>query len=228
MDETRGGQEGLFPDAGSEPDDGADPRRRSLVEWAVVVAGAIVVALLVKTFVVQAFYIPTGSMEPTLLGELRSDGTRGTGDRVVVDKVSYRLHGVNRGDVVVFANPDRTATDHLGGGTVAPVEDLIKRVIALPGETVVIRDGHVYVDGGLLAEPYLPASTTTTNGPGNARWTHTCTPADVCTVPAGTVWVMGDNRTNSQDSRFIGPIAQDTIVGRATTIVWPPNRISGL
>jgi signal peptidase I len=234
MVDTRSGHDGLFPDADPAPRPGATAagrRRRSLVEWVVVIAGSVLVALVIKTFVVQAFYIPTGSMEPTLLGERRTDGTRGIGDRVIVDKISYRLHDVSRGDVVVFANPDKAATDHISGGagtTAAPVDDLIKRVIALPGETVVIKDTHVYVNGRLLPEPYLPAGTVTTNGPGGATWSHACTPTDVCTVPAGTVWVMGDNRTNSQDSRWIGPIAQDTIVGRATTVVWPLNRISGL
>jgi len=246
MVDTRGRAGDLLPDAGAHqngPPRTTRRRTRSLVEWVVVLGGSVVVALLIKTFVVQAFYIPTGSMEPTLLGERRSNGTTGTGDRVIVDKITFHLRDVHRGDVVVFSNPDR-ATSPLGAGPLesghletgsstaglgaSPVEDLIKRVIALPGETVVIKDTHVYVNGTVLDEPYLPAATPTTNGPGGATWSHSCTPTDACVIPAGTVWVMGDNRTNSQDSRWIGPIAQDTIVGRATTIVWPLNRISGL
>ncbi len=202
---------------------------RTLVEWVLVIGGAIVLALLIKTFVVQAFYIPTGSMEPTLIGELRTDGTTGVGDRILVNKLSYRLHDVNRGDVVVFENPDTLGQDTVSAPTgTPPVEDLVKRVVGLPGDRVVITDGHVVINGQPLAEPYLPAGTETLPAPASTGWSHLCGSDDPCEVPAGSVWVMGDNRTHSKDSRYLGPIRQDTILGRAFVIVWPFGRAGGL
>jgi signal peptidase I len=202
-----------------EPPSGEPPRweddgpgaGRSVIEWVVVVAGAVLVALVIKTFVVQAFYIPSESMEPTLLKN----------DRVLVNKVSYRLHGVNRGDVVVFEH------SAMEGGT--EIKDLIKRVVGLPGEQIAFEDDHVLINGQRLSEPYLPANTVTKSAPRELAFgDNQCTRAEPCAVPAGTVWVMGDNRTNSQDSRYIGPVAQDVIVGRSFVIVWPFNRLGGL
>jgi signal peptidase I len=173
---------------------------RNALEWILVIVGAVVVALLIKTYLVQAFRIPSESMDPTLLN----------GDRVLVNKLSYRLHDVNRGDVVVFRRPEG-----LPGGPGQP-EDLIKRVVALPGETVVAREGVVYVDGRLLDEPYLSAGSSTTN-----------LDRPVVLGP-DEVFVMGDNRGNSQDGRVFGPIAEDTIIGRAFLVTWPPGRLSTL
>jgi signal peptidase I len=191
-----------------EEDTKAQARVRSVVEWAAVIVGALVVALVVKTFLFQAFYIPSGSMEPTLR----------QGNRVIVNKLSYDLHDVNRGDVVVFELPsDRVGPDG--------IKDLIKRVVGLPGDVIETRDGHVYIDGKRLEEPYLPEGTLTgdpSNG-NNPEITRQ-------TVPEGTVFVMGDNRDNSHDSRYAdrGPIPIDTIVGRAFVLVWPPGDIGGL
>jgi len=211
-----------FAEPGPEPDDDdTDTRRRgqpsttrSLIEWILVVAGAVAVALLVRLFAVQAFYIPSESMEPTLE----------VNDRVLVNRLSYKLHDVNRGDVIVFEKPESLVTP--AGPN--EIKDLIKRVVALPGESVVFQDGNVYIDGRQLDEPYLPAGTVTQTGPGGVTWTHRCTIDDPCVVPAGTVWVMGDNRSNSEDSRWIGPVDQDLIVGRAFVTVWPPDRLGGL
>jgi len=211
-----------FAEPGPEPDDDdTDTRRRgqpsttrSLIEWILVVAGAVAVALLVRLFAVQAFYIPSESMEPTLE----------VNDRVLVNRLSYKLHDVNRGDVIVFEKPESLVTQ--AGPN--EIKDLIKRVVALPGESVVFQDGNVYIDGRQLDEPYLPAGTVTQTGPGGVTWTHRCTIDDPCVVPAGTVWVMGDNRSNSEDSRWIGPVDQDLIVGRAFVTVWPPDRLGGL
>lgn len=187
---------------------------RSMIEWVLVIAGAIAVALLVRLFAVQAFYIPSESMEPTLE----------VNDRVLVNRLSYKMHDVNRGDVIVFSKPESMV--------VPPgpnqISELIKRVVALPGESVVFEGGNVYVDGRMLDEPYLPAGTTTQPGPGGPTWQHRCTVDDPCVVPGGTVWVMGDNRSNSEDSRWIGPVDQDLIVGRAFVTVWPFDRIGGL
>lgn len=200
-------------------DDRPEPRdqpstTRSVVEWVLVVAGAVAVALLVRVFAVQAFYIPSESMEPTLE----------VNDRVLVNRLSYKLHDVNRGDVVVFEKPASLVSPV--GAT--EIKDLIKRVVALPGESVVFQDGDVYVDGRPLEEPYLPTGTMTQPGPGGATWDHRCVPDDPCVVPEGTVWVMGDNRSNSEDSRWIGPVDQDLIVGRAFVTVWPVDRLGGL
>jgi signal peptidase I len=205
-----------------EPDLDDEPRAkrpppsatRSVVEWVLVVAGAVAVALLIRVFAVQAFYIPSESMEPTLEID----------DRVLVNRLSYKLHDVNRGDVVVFEKPASVPT----GTGPNEIKDLIKRVVGLPGESVVFSEGNVYIDGRQLDEPYLPDGTTTQPGPGGVTWDHRCTVDDPCVVPEGTVWVMGDNRSNSEDSRWIGPVDQDLIVGRAFVTVWPPSRIGGL
>jgi signal peptidase I len=174
----------------------------TLVEWALVIGGAVVLAIVVKAVLLQAFYIPSESMYPTLQ----------RGDRVLVNKLSYRLHDVNRGDIVVFERPpSETATD---------IPDLIKRVVGLSGEQIVIEGGRVLVDGEPLEESYLPEGVTTTadNAP------NQCPREDPCLVPEGEVWVMGDNRNDSKDSRYFGTIDEDTIVGRAFVVVWPLNR----
>ncbi len=162
---------------------------RNAVEWVAIVVGALLVAFVVKTFLIQAFYIPSGSMLPTLHEN----------DRVLVNKLSYDLHGVDRGDLVVFEGPDQAA---------GQIKDLIKRVIALPGETVEARDGVVLIDGQPLLEPYL--------GPG-----ITTGPIEPITIPPDHYWVMGDNRGNSKDSRFFGPIEEGSIIGKAFVRVWP-------
>ncbi len=209
---------GLSPFA---DDDAPRPRWRFAAELPVLLVVAMVVALLLKAFVAQAFFIPSGSMEPQLE----------VGDRVVVSRISYQLHDPRRGDIVVFPsvtevnddesglNPGRLFGDLLEGlGVRAPDEtELIKRIIGLPGETVEARGGRVLVDGRELVEPYLPDDLATEDfGP--------------VTVPAGFVFVMGDNRNPgmSQDSRAFGPVPVDSIVGRAVARVWPPDRAANL
>ena len=114
-------------------------RRRAIIEWLVVLVVALGVAVGMRTFVVQTFYIPSGSMEPTL----------NIGDRILVDKLSYHLHAVHRGDIIVFARPP--------GETLEPgVNDLVKRVIGLSGETISGQNGQVYINGKPLPEPWLP------------------------------------------------------------------------
>jgi signal peptidase I len=172
-------------------------RARSLIEWGLVIAGALLVALIIKTFLFQAFYIPSASMEPTL----------NIGDRVLVNKLSYRLHDVNRGDLVVFERPENEQASN--------IKDLIKRVVATEGETIEARDGDVLIDGKPLEEPYLADGITTDN-------------LERQTVPEDHVFVMGDNRVDSRDSRVFGPIDEDLIVGRAFIRVWPPSDIGFL
>jgi signal peptidase I len=188
--------------APSEPQPESVGRRaaRSAIEWALIIGVAILVAFIVKTFLIQAFFIPSASMEPEL----------NIGDRVLVNKLSYKLHDVHRADIVVFERP---ACDHD-----PTIKDLIKRVVALPGETVEGRNGGVYVNGKRLRETYLPPGVTTdTFGP-----VH---------VPASNLWVMGDNRSNSKDSRILCNgtttfIPQDRLVGRAFVRVWPITHLS--
>ncbi len=170
---------------------------RSVVEWIAVVVGALVVALLVQSFLFQAFYIPSESMSPTLE----------KGDRVLVNKLSYDLHDVHRGDVVVFERPPNEPQ--------STTKDLIKRVIGLAGEVIEARSGSVYVDGDRLDEGYLPDGTTTVDLPRQR-------------VPDGHVFVMGDNRGASFDSRRFGAIDEDLIVGRAFVLFWPLNHLGRL
>ena len=195
--------EGPRHSATTKPD-----RVRSAVEWVAVIVGALIVALVVKTFLFQAFYIPSASMEPTLESN----------DRVLVNKLSYDLHDVNRGDVIVFElPPDKVGTDG--------IKDLIKRVVGLPGDIIESRDGVVYVNDRALNEPYL-AEGTVTGDPDDPL-----NPAiERQAVPDGHVFVLGDNRSNSADSRYAyrGPIPIDTIVGRAFVLVWPPGKLGGL
>jgi len=163
---------------------------RNAVEWVVIIGGAFLVAFVVKTFLIQAFFIPSGSMLPTLHED----------DRVLVNKLSYDLHDVHRGDLVVFERPENEAAGQ--------IKDLIKRVVGLPGERIESRDGDVYIDGDLLEEPYLADGAETTG-------------LEPQTVPEGHVFVMGDNRGDSMDSRVFHAIDEDLIVGRAFVRVWP-------
>ena len=178
-----------------------------VVEWLVVLVCALGLALLLKAFLVEVFVIPSGSMEPTLMVD----------NRVVVYKLGYRMHDVNRGDVVVFDNP----------GQSFGIDDLIKRVVALGGETFEIRDGGVYIDGTRLEEPYLQAGEATFPKAPIPRCEHAADPL-LCVVPEGKVLVLGDSREDSRDSRFFGPIDVDDVVGRAFMKIWPPNDLGGV
>ena len=195
----------------------AEPCRlpwRSMARWGLVAIVAITLALLARAFVVQLYAVPSASMSPAIE----------RGDRIVVNKLSYRLHGPNRGDVVVFARPPEAVDVFAEGST----DDLVKRVIGLPGETLVIRDDHVEIDGRVLDEPWLVPGTVTRIWEREKHYTHSCTPEDPCPVPAGTVWVMGDNRGGSQDSRYFGPVPEDRVIGRATAVYWPWAHHKGL
>jgi signal peptidase I len=207
-DEESAAHGAFFDTAGSRSSSVAGARRqqklgrvRSLREWATVIAGAIGIALIVRAFLLASFFIPSPSMTPTLHN----------GDRVLVNKLAYRMHDVHRGDVVVFERPP-------GLKDAPEVKDLIKRVIGLPGETVEFRDGRILIDGHLLDEPYLPAGTQTL-----AK-----TKGETITVEEGDVLVLGDNRENSTDGRIFGPISQKLIVGRAFVLYFPMKNLGFL
>jgi signal peptidase I len=174
---------------------------RVIREWVVVIGVALGIALLVRGFLLQQFYISGPSMESTMFQD----------NRVLVNKLSYRLHDIGRGDVVVF---DRITTD----GEVVQHDDLIKRVIGLPGETIEIRECVVFIDGEELPEPYL-----------NEYDVQQINLDDRCRVPEleptvvskDHIFVMGDNRPQSFDSRMFGEIEADLVVGRAFSLIWP-------
>jgi len=186
-------------------DAGAPPKKAPwLRETIVVVVVALIVGLLLHVFVVQTYFIPTPSMVPTLA----------VGDRIVVDKLSYALHGVHRGDIVVFARP---AKEDCAG---TPVPDLVKRIIGLPGETISLSGtGYVLINGRRLDETWLPSSKQGSTYPGPSGTPYSL--ARPYKVPANHYFVLGDNRGISCDSRFWGSIAGSSIVGRVDLSVWP-------
>jgi signal peptidase I len=187
--------------------------KRAFLEWGILIVVAIVIAIVIKTFLFQAFYIPSESMVPTLE----------VGDRVLVNKLSYDLHDVSRGDIVVFEAGPNPAWHRAG------IDDLVKRVIALPGETITqCEPEQICIDDRLLEESYLPeenGAVVPTTMPPSIQGCEPGSPENGCTVPAGMVFVMGDNRTNSQDARANGPIKESSIVGRVFLRIWPPGRI---
>jgi signal peptidase I len=193
-----------------------------LRELPALIVIAFLLALLIKSFLVQAFYIPSASMEPTLK----------PGDRVLVNKVVYHLHPPRRGDIIVFANPDPSQEPDRGvvggffhwiteGLGISPPadEDFIKRVIGLPGDVIEERaNGDIYVNGHRLVEPYLKGRDFRAGGLGPFP-----------PVPKGELFVMGDNRGNSNDSRFgLGTVPIDRVIGKAFVIIWPPSRFGGM
>ena len=192
-----------LPENGGEVDaDGKQKKStaRVVTEWVVVLAGALALALVLRAVLFQAYYIRFTSMEPTLQN----------GDRVLVNKLGYDIGDVDRGDLVVFERPSRVSGRQ--------EDDLIKRVIALPGEVIKFVEGDVYIDNRRLYEPYLesPGITTGRMPPGCAELVD-----GGCLIGAGKVFVMGDNRANSTDSRAFGPISEHLIVGNAFLRLWP-------
>ena len=190
------------------PKQAIDPA--AIRRWVLVVLAAVVIAFSVQFFVARPFVIPSESMMPTL----------GDGDRVMVNRLSYRFGDLQRGQVIVFDTPPNQESD---------ADVFIKRVVGLPGETVILRDGAVYIDGLLMVEPYLDPNTGTRQG---SRRIPGCANSDPsfasCAVPDGHVFVLGDNRGASDDSRVFGPVPTDTIVGRAAMRVWPLSDIAQL
>ncbi len=194
-------------------------RMRLLTEVPLLILTALVLAIVVKGFLVQAFFIPSRSMEPTL----------DVGDRVVVNRLAYRLGDPDHGQVIVFLRPTANSTAQSPGplswvrravaqglgGTPPGNEDLIKRVVGLPGDVVEGRGGKLWRNGRPVAEPYLPPRTFTSEfGP--------------VRVKPGHYWMMGDNREDSADSRYFGQVPRSALVGRAIVKVWPVAHLGEL
>lgn len=200
---------------------------RDVVEWVAVIIVALVSALLIRQYAVQAFEIPSASMETTV----------NIGDRILVNKLSYLSGEVERGDLVVFER---------GTLTEGNTDELIKRAIGLPGETVELRDdGHLYIwgpdegpeDAFRLDEPYIPQSVVDSTAPSDSDpvsvdvWDQRCVnqrEVGRCTLDGQSYFMMGDNRFNSTDSRSFGPVPAENVVGRAFFRIWPPTEIGGL
>jgi signal peptidase I len=174
------------------------PRRRALIEWTAIIIIAVLVSFVMRTFAFQTFYIPSGSMEPTLQ----------IGDRIIVNKLAVTWGTIHIGDIVVFKAPPAENCGEV-------VTDLVKRVIGLPGDHLTSKGNTIYVNGKAL----------------NETWTHTepmGQPIGKVTVPANNYFMMGDNHSDSCDSRMWGTVPRSDIIGKAFVRIWPLSRIGFL
>lgn len=171
---------------------------RNFFSFLICIVIVLAAAWGIRTFICEPFEVPSGSMETTIM----------TGDRIFAEKVSYQFSSPKAGDIVVFSDPQVSS------------RVLVKRVIATEGQTVSLKDGCVYVDGAKLAETYTQGSSyPLSNTASNVSISYPYT------VPTGCVWVMGDNRQNSSDSRYFGAIPTKSIFGKAVVTYWPLNRV---
>ena len=163
-------------------------------DWVVSIVAAVVMALLIRTFIVELYIVDGPSMRPTLQHE----------ERLIVNKFIYRVRNPEKGEILIFKYPRDTS------------RDFIKRVIATGGDTIEIKEGRVYVNDQMLKEDYILEKTRTEY--------------PKVTIPEGTVFVMGDNRNNSDDSRFadVGFVPLDLIKGKAVVVFWPLDNIQSL
>jgi signal peptidase I len=190
------------------------PRRvRIAVDWIVTIVGAITIVLAIKAWVVNPYRIPSSSMEPTLHCARPAPGCEARfSDRVLANRFIYHFHDPQRGDVIVFNTPPAAKAKCGAGGT------FVKRIIGLPNERVQMRlrrgAAYVYINGKRLDEPYIE----------NDR--RDIGPEETYRVPAGHYFVMGDNRSQSCDSRVWGSVPRQNIIGKVFMTYWPPQRIS--
>ena len=196
-----------FPPVGATPVVRSEPlpitaehenngRLRNIIEWGVIILVAVVFAFLVRGFAFQTFFIPSESMIPRLE----------TDDRVLVNKFAYDLRDPSRGDVVVFRTPPNAKPSAPG------MDDLVKRIVGMPGDTIEGRDGHIYINGKMLDEPYLPVGRQSTT-------------FAAVKVPANSYFMLGDNRQYSNDSTHWGPANRNLFVGPVFVTIWPLDRI---
>lgn len=172
--------------------------KRVVLEWAVIIVVAIVASLLVRTFVFQTYFIPSASMEPTLM----------IGDRIIVDKLSVDFGTIHTGDIIVFKAPP---AENCG----TPVADLVKRVIGVPGDTLTSKGNTIYINGKPLTEAWPHTE-------------PLGTPIGHVYVKPGQYFVMGDNHDDSCDSRFWGTVPRSDIIGKVFLRIWPLSRIGFL
>ena len=190
------------------------PRRlRIAVDWIVTIVGAVAIVLAIKAFVINPYRIPSSSMEATLHCARPAQGCESRfSDRVLANRFIYHLRDPQRGDVVVFETPPAAKAKCGAGGT------FVKRIVGLPGETVQIRlrrgAAFVYIDGRRLEEPYIEHDR------------RDIGPEEKFEVPAGNYFVMGDNRSQSCDSRIWGSVPEQNLIGKVFMTYWPPQRIS--
>jgi signal peptidase I len=175
----------------------SEKAKRNIREWVESIVIALILALIIRTFVVQAFKIPSGSMRETLIER----------DRILVNKFIYRFTDPQRGDIIVFRYP------------LEPKKDFVKRLIGLPGETVSIKDGDIYINGELAREPLKVREIYYYNKGVYAE------DAKAVEIPADSYYVLGDNSASSRDSRYWGFVPKENLLGKAFLIYWPPNRI---
>jgi signal peptidase I len=182
---------------------------RVAIDWIVTIVGAVAIVLAIKQWVVNPYRIPSSSMEPTLHCAGGGLGcTARFSDRVLANRFIYRFTDPDRGDIVVFETPRDARSQCGAGGT------FVKRIVALPGETWEMRSGHVYINGRRLQEPYVQED----------RLDSDTRPPEK--IPRDSYWVMGDNRSQSCDSRVWGPLPEANLIGKVFAIYWPPRRIS--
>lgn len=194
--EEEAAQQSAQPAAKASP---AAELRSTIIEFVVIIASALILVWLITTFVAMPYRVPSGSMLETI--QLQ--------DRVISEKISYYGHGPQQGDIVTFADP------------LDPKTTLIKRCIAVEGQTVDLVDGVVYVDGEPLEEPYTGGKPSyPEDGPAQIQYPYT--------IPEGHIWCMGDNRTNSSDSRYFGAVPVDSVTGHAFFTYWPISSIGPL
>jgi signal peptidase I len=187
---------------------------RVALDWVLTIAGAVVIVLALKMWVVNPYRIPSSSMEPTLhcakpgLGCEAPGGFFDGSDRVLANRFIYRFRNPKRGEIIVFKTPPQAQVRCGAGGT------FVKRLIGLPGEVVSERDGYVYINGAQLQEPYIKADRRDHEPP--RTWTR---------IPKGYYFFMGDNRGASCDSRVWGPVPRTNLIGEVFFVYWPPTRI---
>jgi signal peptidase I len=180
---------------------------RTIIDWAVTITIAVVGVLVFQAEIAKPYRIPSPSMEPTLHCGKPADGCRArVSDRVIANRIVYRFQAPERGDIIVFEAPSGVRSACGAGGA------FIKRIVGLPGEKVSMQDGHVFIDGVPLKEPYLARAY---RGRESGEWPRS---------PRGGYFVLGDNRAKSCDSRRWGVVPRENIIGRADIRYWPPHR----